>query len=297
MSMYALLGIYSLPYILFFFPTPFIYLGIRRGSVVGILGITAVSVLVGIIADIYSGILLFELFMPITLVIITQLKNRKRPMEILLYSATVFFISALLLYGLFQDVTGVSFIAQMEQIFNESINYYIEILKETGRTNYELLQQREFLETGFKSILTLFPVILLAVSMFIGYSNHYLSVLVLRKAGIGIVSIPKFSNFKLPNNIIPGTIIMFLGVYLTKNFNVPYYNAIVMNLIFFMWLLFSIQGLSILDYYMMKLKFRSFLRIIILIFITFIVPLGTVIALVGVSDVIFDFRKLKRRES
>lgn len=297
MIMYALLGIYSFPFILFFFPTPFIYLGTKSGPIHGIIGITIVSILVGLISDIYSGVFLFELFMPITTVIIFEFKNRKRPLEILLYSTVIFFVSSLLLYGLMQDVTGVSLISQMEEIFNQVLNTNMDLLKESGLTNYEMLKAKNLLETGYSYILSILPSILIMVSMFIAYSNYYLSVLALRKSGIGIVTIPRFSIFKLPNNIIPGIIIMFLGVYLMKGFDLLYYDSVVINLVVLIWFMFSIQGLSVIDFIMLKFKFRLFLRIILIVLITVFVPAGTIIALIGFGDVLFDFRKLKRLKS
>ncbi len=41
------------------------------------------------------------------------------------------------------------------------------------------------------------------------YINYIVSVLILRKLGYGIVHIPRFSRFKLPNNILLGVGIMF----------------------------------------------------------------------------------------
>ena len=235
--------------------------------------------------------------MPITTVIILEFKNRKKPLEILLYATIVFFVSSLLLYGLMQDVTGVSLISQMEEIFNQVLNTNMDLLKESGLTNYEMLKAKNLLETGYSYILSIFPSILIMVSMFIAYSNYYLSVLALRKSGIGIVTIPRFSIFKLPNNIIPGIIIMFLGVYLMKGFDLLYYDSVVINLVVIIWFMFSIQGLSVIDFIMLKFKFRLFLRIILIVLITVFVPAGTIIALIGFGDVLFDFRKLKRLKS
>ena len=143
MVVYALLAIHSFPLLLFLFPAPFIYIGVKKDLKIAIGGITIVSLLVGLMADTYSGIVLFELFMPLSLVIIYEITNRKKSTEILLYSTVVFFISCLLLYGLIQDITGASIITQMEESFREIVNVQVEMFRESGLTNYELSRTRD----------------------------------------------------------------------------------------------------------------------------------------------------------
>lgn len=62
------------------------------------------------------------------------------------------------------------------------------------------------------------------------YINYIVSVLILRKLGYGIVHIPRFSRFKLPNNILLGVGIMFLGTFILKVFNVLNYRTIFANI-------------------------------------------------------------------
>jgi hypothetical protein len=137
MIVYALLGVYSMPLLLFLFPTPFIYIGVKKDLKTAIISITITSILVGLIADTYSGIVLFQLFMPLSLVIIYEILNRRKFAEIMSYSTVVFFISCLLLYGLVQDVTGSSIISQLEESFREIVNAQVEIFKiATARNLY-----------------------------------------------------------------------------------------------------------------------------------------------------------------
>lgn len=296
MVVYALLAIHSFPLLLFLFPAPFIYIGVKKDLKIAIGGITIVSLLVGLMADTYSGIVLFELFMPLSLVIIYEIINRKKSTEILLYSTVVFFISCLLLYGLIQDITGASIITQMEESFREIVNVQVEMFRESGLTNYELSRTRDQLKNTYSYIVSILPAILIILSMFASYINYYASAIALRRSGIGIASIPNFSRFKLPSTIIPGIVVIFVALSLAKGLDIPKFDAIVLNIIVFTWFIFSVQGLSVIDYFMINRKFKTIIRIIIIILIAFIIPVGSILSLIGFIDAIFDFRKLNKNK-
>lgn len=296
MVVYALLAIHSFPLLLFLFPAPFIYIGVKKDLKIAIGGITIVSLLVGLMADTYSGIVLFELFMPLSLVIIYEITNRKKSTEVLLYSTVVFFISCLLLYGLIQDITGASIITQMEESFREIVNVQVEMFRESGLTNYELSRTRDQLKNTYSYIVSILPAILIILSMFASYINYYASAIALRRSGIGIASIPNFSRFKLPSTIIPGIVVIFVALSLAKGLDIPKFDAIVLNIIVFTWFIFSVQGLSVIDYFMINRKFKTIIRIIIIILIAFIIPVGSILSLIGFIDAIFDFRKLNKNK-
>lgn len=296
MVVYALLAIHSFPLLLFLFPAPFIYIGVKKDLKIAIGGITIVSLLVGLMADTYSGIVLFELFMPLSLVIIYEITNRKKSTEVLLYSTVVFFISCLLLYGLIQDITGASIITQMEESFREIVNVQVEMFRESGLTNYELSRTRDQLKNTYSYIVSILPAILIILSMFASYINYYASAIALRRSGIGIASIPNFSRFKLPSTIIPGIVVIFVALNLAKGLDIPKFDAIVLNIIVFTWFIFSVQGLSVIDYFMINRKFKTIIRIIIIILIAFIIPVGSILSLIGFIDAIFDFRKLNKNK-
>ena len=243
MVVYALLAIHSFPLLLFLFPAPFIYIGVKKDLKIAIGGITIVSLLVGLMADTYSGIVLFELFMPLSLVIIYEITNRKKSTEILLYSTVVFFISCLLLYGLIQDITGASIITQMEESFREIVNVQVEMFRESGLTNYELSRTRDQLKNTYSYIVSILPAILIILSMFASYINYYASAIALRRSGIGIASIPNFSRFKLPSTIIPGIVVIFVALNLAKGLDIPTFDAIVLLQEFFQQVFYTLINL------------------------------------------------------
>lgn len=141
------------------------------------------------------------------------------------------------------------------------------------------------------------PTILLLLSLIISYANYYISVVLIGKLGV-VVKMPRFSNFKLPSNIMYGTFAMLTGVYLLKFLKVDSYEAILINVVALISFMFVIQGLSVIDYLLIKAKMIIGVRILLLMIITvFIAPLVTIITILGLIDTLFDIRKLRKQRS
>ncbi|SHD76028.1 DUF2232 domain-containing protein [Schnuerera ultunensis] len=289
-----LIGIYYLPWVIFLYPVLFIILGIRYGVNYAILALIISTLSIGLMVDMISGIFIFVAFTPLIISLIYTIKTRKNSFTILSISTFVFLLSNLLIISMMKNMTGVSIINQLEEFFTQSINYQIEILKDTGLSNYEVLKIKDFLENAFDYILLIMPSIIMIFSLITAYLNYLLSSLSLRKLEYGIVSIPKFSRFKLPNNILLGTGIMFLGAFILKKLELLYYKTVFLNITSIIAFIFFVQGLSVIDYKLIKRNIKIIPRILIVIVFTIIIPLGWLIPFIGVLDTIFDFRKIRR---
>ncbi len=150
-------------------------------------------------------------------------------------------------------MSGVSIINQLEDFFAQTLNSQIEILKDMDLSAYEVLKIRDVLENAVDYVLLILPAIVIIFSLIIAYLNYLISSMMLRRLGYGIVSIPKFSKFKLPNNVLLGTGIMFLGgAFIIKALKLFYYETILLNITVIASFVFFTQGLSVIDYKLIK---------------------------------------------
>lgn len=294
MTIYALAGIYIFPVNLIFLPIPFIYLGVKRGLSQGIISFLVVALSITIMVDIPSGILMVLLYLPVTYTIIDGIKYRRSSLEILGLTSAILFVSTLLFYGITQNITGVDIIFSMEEGFNRILTMQTEMFQEMGLSNFEILKTIEELEGTYKIFMWIFPVIILAFSILSSYLNYYISVQVLRKSGIGIISVPRFSKFRLPNNILLGITIMLVFSYIIKALQINFSDLVFLNIAALIWFMFTTQGLSVIDFYLKNYKFKPIARVITIIFFIFFRPLGTMAFLIGVVDTIIDFRKFRK---
>lgn len=289
-----LVGIYYIPWIIFLYPVPFIALGVKHGVNYNILSLIISTFSIGLMVDKISGIYIFLAFTPLSISLNYGIKNRKSSFEIIGISTLVLLASVLLLFNIMGDMAGVSIITQLEEFFTNSLNTQLEIFKEMELSSYELLKIKDVLENAFDYILLIIPSIIMIFSLVTAYLNYLISILLLRKMGYGIVAIPKFSKFKLPSNILIGTGIMFLGAFLLKKLKLFYYETIFLNITVLASFIFFTQGLSVIDYKLAKKNIWIIPRILIILFLTIILPLGGIISFIGVLDVIIDFRKIKK---
>lgn len=293
-TVFMLIGMYYLPLIIFLYPIFFIVLGVRNGVKYNIISLIISSLFVGLIIDNVSGIFILLIFAPLSIGLNYMIKKRRKSFEIIAISTVILLVSFLLVINIMGDMSGVSIISQLEDSFTQALNSQIEILKDMDLSAYEVLKIRDLLENAMDYVLLILPAIVIIFSLVISYLNYLISSLILRRLGYGIVSIPKFSKFKLPNNVLLGTGIMFLGAFIIKGLKLFYYETILLNITVIASFMFFTQGLSVVDYKLIEKNLGRIPRLLIILFFTIILPLGWLISFIGILDVIIDFRKLRR---
>lgn len=289
-----LLGMYYMPLIIFLYPTLFIILGVKYGLKYNIISIIVSTFLVGLMTDTISGLIILLAFSPLSIALSYLIINRKKTLETMIISTLVTLVSFLIILGLTKNITGVSIVHQLDEFFTQVINTQIETLKDMQLSQYEILKAENILESAFDYVLLVIPVLMMIFSLVTAYINCFISSIVLRKQGYGVVSIPRFSRFKLPSNILLGMGIMFIGVLLMKWLKVSYYETVLLNIVGLASFMFFTQGLAVIDYKLKRRNVRIIFRIIILLFFVLVLPIGSMIlTFIGVLDAILDFRKLK----
>ncbi len=296
MSLFTIASLYFFPLLLLVFPVMFIILGIKNGMLEGIISLMTTCTIVAYLIDPMTALYLFIVFAPITMTIIYTTKSRKGTMDVLLYASISLFTSILILFYLINLKDG-NLIAQIEEYFKATIQIRIQNLKDMGLSSYEILEDKNFLENIYKDMLLKAPASLLLSTFIISYINYSLSIKGLKRVGINIVDIPRFALFRLPNNITIGVIVMFIGALIAKMLGFAYFEAIVENVTVLIGFMFLIQGLSIIDFFLIKIKVKTIFRFIFISLTVLITPLVSVVSMLGLIDVMFDFRKLRRKES
>ena len=293
MTIYILLGLYFIPIIGILYPIPFVVLGIRNGIKHNILSILASSIILGILVDPYTGAFILLIFAPLSIVLTYLIRKKKSSQDILVISTVVSLISYLIAIQLVSKVSGINFVKEIDKVFKQALNMQLDMIKDMGLSSYEIYKTEGLLKNAFDYMLLIMPSIVIAFSLFTAYLNYLISSSILKRLGYGEFTIPKFSQFRLPENIILGTIIMFLGSWLLKKFEIFYYETIFINVTALSAFIFFLQGLAVILFLLNKTKLSKVLKIIIMVAIVIFIPLGGFISLLGLLDAIFNFRKIQ----
>ncbi len=294
-TLLALYGIYFLPFILALFPLLFVANIVKDGLSEGLKNMIVTIAIITLITSINIGFALAIVFIPFTIVLSLLIKKRQSNIRILALSSVTFFLSILLMFFLIR-VLGTDIVKYIENMIKEAIDVQIEMLENVGLSNYDFFNMKQQLKEVYKYILLIIPSLALILSTFISYINCILSGIILDKLGVKIVNIPKFSKFTLPSNIIPGTLLMLFLTYIAGSLGFSYYQTMLVNIGVLITIGLLIQGLSVVDHLLNKLKFNLIFKIVFYVFFVFNQAIISIITLIGLGDLIFDFRKLRVRK-
>ena len=192
-------------------------------------------------------------------------------------------------------ISGITFVNELEKALQLLLKGQLDMLKDMGLSSQQIYETRGLLENAYEYLVLLTPSIIIMFSAVIAYLNSLISILILRKQGYGITQIPKLSNFKLPDNIIPGFIVIFIGVLILKYTKVLYYETIIMNVSALFSFVLFLQGLSVIIYFIEKSKLHPIIKGIFIFLLIISIPISAIVSLIGFLDIIFDFRGIKKR--
>lgn len=292
----TLMGLHSLEFALILFPILFIVNSIQNGLKEGITNMSMTLVIISIVESLAVGLLLAIAFVPFTIVISILIKERKGNAKIIGYSSFVFFGSILFMLVLVKTM-GIDIVRMMEEVSLETLDFQLETLKDLGLGNYEFFIRKEMLEDTYKYLLLIIPSLLLILSAMVTYINYLLSGIILERLEIKIVNIPRFSRLKLPDNIMLGALIMFAITFLAGELGFLYYQTVFVNIVALLIMSFFIQGFSVADFFLNKLKIKTVFKVIFYIFFIFNPSMVSVITMIGLIDTVIDMRKLRKRRS
>lgn len=295
MTLYMLFGIQLIPIGIILVPIPFIVIGVRNGIWNNIISMIITSAIVGLIMGTLSALTIVLIFVPVSFIINYCIKDRRSARDIILYGSLAFLLSITLSIALESQIADMNIAERFETYFVDVLTGQMESLKDSGMNQTEILQSQDTIETILKGSIMIIPSTLILLSLISTYLNYLISALILRKMGIAVIDIPNFSKIKLPNNFILGSGIMFLSAYLMEKAEMAYSQVVLLNITFLVITAFVIQGFSVFDHFLKKIKIRTAFRIFILAINIIIMPVSTIILLLGFLDGIFDFRKIRKK--
>ena len=194
--------------------------------------------------------------------------------------------------------SGINTLDQIESSFDQLLTNQVKLLEDMDYSSYEFSQIKDMMENAVEYMLLIFPSMVMIFSFIMTSINYVIISKLIKKWGMRRYPIPSFSKFKLPDNVLIGIAIMLITTLLLKRLEIFYYDTVVLNITVSASFMFVVQGLSVIDYKLIDMNVRKFLRVVIIILLAVILPIGWLISFLGVLDILFDFRKIgKRAES
>lgn len=267
-------------------PVPFMILAYRHDSKYYILSFITFSILIGILTEIFYTGFLVLLFGPMTVAMSYYIKKRREPYAVIGIGTVTSVFSILIMLKLVSYLGNIDIIKEISLIAEGIVNKQVDMLKSM---NVDVLSIEEILDY----LLMIVPSILVIQSMVAAFGNYYLTVSMLRRFNIDNVELPRFSDFRLPKNIVFGAFIIFVLSYLTKYVESIYQEGLITNVTLIFIFMFFIQGVAVISHIIKRTKTPKPIRIALIVVVFFVNPLLTAVAFIGLIDSVVDMRRIR----
>ncbi|WP_226038280.1 YybS family protein [Aquibacillus saliphilus] len=272
---------------IFLLPIPFIIFSARHGW-------KSSSILL-LIVLLFASIVAMNVSIPLTILtgfsgilIGSAIHQKVTPYEVWAKGTLGFVLGFVFIYIFVQVIFTINLSSEFQLIINDSIATSEEMMEqfglETSTENHEMLTQQ------MEQFLNLLPVILVIVSMILGFITQWLGFKVLNRLdGLGL-RFPPFRDFVLPKVIIWVYFIAILFTWFNIDSGSPFYQVII-NVTNLVGLLITLQGFSFILYYTYTKKLTKAIPIITILVAILLPFIGLyMMRILGIIDLGFSLR-------
>ncbi|MBG9838152.1 MULTISPECIES: YybS family protein [Bacillus] len=271
----------------FALPLPFILLTIRYKLSSAFVIFTA-ALFITVIVSQPMNLVKTTMFGLIGIVLGYMYKKQKKPVEILMAGTLAYLIGIMLIYVASIKFFNIDLMKQMQNMFNESMRQSEKIVTAAGMP---ISKEQKELFAQFNDVLqTLFPSLLVMVSVCFSWITVMISGSVLRKLKHDVIPWPKFKDIQLPKSIVWYYVIFILLSTFIKVEPTSYLHMVFSNLYVIFALLLVLQGLTFIAFLAHSKGFTKGVPIISFIVCMFIPMLFPLVTILGIIDLGISLR-------
>ncbi|KYZ65384.1 YybS family protein [Bacillus sp. GZT] len=271
----------------FVLPFPFILLTIRYKLSSAFVIFTA-ALFITVIVSQPMNLVKTTMFGLIGIVLGDMYKKQKKPVEILMAGTLAYLIGIMLIYVASIKFFNIDLMKQMQNMFNESMTQSEKIVTAAGMP---ISKEQKELFAQFNDVLqTLFPSLLVMVSVCFSWITVMISGSVLRKLKHDVIPWPKFKDIQLPKSIVWYYVIFILLSTFIKVEPTSYLHMVFSNLYVIFALLLVLQGLTFIAFLAHSKGFTKGVPIISFIACMFIPMLFPLVTILGIIDLGISLR-------
>ncbi|WP_242280298.1 YybS family protein [Bacillus cereus group sp. BfR-BA-01428] len=271
----------------FVLPLPFILLTIRY-KLSSAFVIFMAALFITVIVSQPMNLVKTTMFGLIGIVLGDMYKKQKKPVEILMAGTLAYLIGIMLIYVASIKFFNIDLMKQMQNMFNESMTQSEKIVTAAGMP---ISKEQKELFAQFNDVLqTLFPSLLVMVSVCFSWITVMISGSVLRKLKHDVIPWPKFKDIQLPKSIVWYYVIFILLSTFIKVEPTSYLHMVFSNLYVIFALLLVLQGLTFIAFLAHSKGFTKGVPIISFIACMFIPMLFPLVTILGIIDLGISLR-------
>ncbi len=238
-------------YLTAFMPAMFAVVWIRRGRHYGVLSVCVSSIISFILGFPVEAFMTLAYGGIIAAFMGEGIRQKLKASQVILLGAIGAALSSVVIFAFTELLTGVG----LTQIFTEAIEETKAMISAADldpTIATDLGKQMDLLTVQMKNML---PFILIMSGMFTAILNHWAITKGLKRIRYEVPEAGKFRDFELPKNVFLGSMIMMLLSWLSGVMGLGNSDALFINVMLVVVLVFSIQGAAVAVFFMYRQKF------------------------------------------
>ena len=286
--------------LMFFYPTPAIILGKRKGLKYSILALIASDLIISMLLGVQTGLVFLILYTPLAVALTYGICRDEDANKTILFGTAAYMISFVLYILFLNFIMSINFIERVAEMYDQSFEMtrgLFDNIPDQLRTEQfeQYISDIEKIAPMMNYIVTsVFPAVLIAASVITSYINYIVASKFAVRFSINVKQHEGIGYFSFPRNFMISMAGLLLLSFLLGLFNINV-EIIQLNLFIIVFIAMLLQGVAVLKFLIDKSKMSKFARNLILVIIIFMsISFSVIYAIIGLVDLTIDLRKINR---
>lgn len=272
-------------------PLPIVILIVRHGMRWGVLALAVSAMLIAILAQ-PQALLIVASFGLVGLALGHNIRTGYGALKTLLLTMAASIVSKVALFGLTALVFQINPAAMQLDVMRDAFAASMEFYRSLGLPEQEIAAMEDNLKRGLETIGIVFPALFVIAGMMDAYINFAVSRKVLKRLGVAdMPELTPFRRWRLPWSVVYIYAFSWVGLYWGSSREIAALTQVSMNANMLAAVLGFVQGLCVLSCAAARYQLSKLVRGIILLIILTNGFLLETIGLIGLFDIIFDYRR------
>lgn len=286
--------------LMFFYPTPAIILGKRKGLKYSVLALIASDLIIAMLLGIQTGLIFLIMYTPLAVALTYGVCKEEDANKTILYGAAAYMISFVVFILFLDIIMGINFIERLSAIYAQSFEMTGELFANLPgdirtETMDNMLGNMEEIGQVMNFMLTnVFPAIMIVTAVVTSYINYMVASRFSKRFSLDIKQHEGIGYFSFPRNFMIAMAGLLLLSFLLNTLNINV-EIIQLNLFIIVYMAMFLQGFAVLKFFIDRSRLSKFVKTLLLVMIVYVsIHFSPVYALVGIIDLTINLRKISR---
>ena len=290
----ALIGVY-VPLLgtvaILMWPLPILILIVRHGLRWGVMAVVVSGLLTAALVEPVVSLRLALAFAPGGIALGLGFRNEWSPVRTLVTGIVASMASKLAALALLFAITGVEPFSMQFDMMEASFDQTVEFYRGVGMSEDQLSEVRTNLTENLSLMRLLVPLMVVLMGLMDTMVNYWIGGKVLRRLGHDVKTLPPFTEWRLPPVFVYVFAFSLIGAYWGTTRNIDLLYRASLNLSMLATFAGMIEGISVYFYASKHFRWSKFLTMFIITFVMLNTFLVRILCLVGLFDMVIDYRK------